>query len=342
MGLGPFPDVTLAQARQKARETRELISNGVDPIAERDAARQALIASQRKRLTFAQAGKRKHSAIAGEFRNVKHAKQWLSTLERYAVPVLGDMDVATIELPHVLAVLEPIWRTKTETASRVRQRMEAVFSWAIVSGHRTAANPAEWKGNLSEVLPAPAKITKVRHHPALPWQEMPAFMVELRKRGGTAAPALAFAILTAARSGEVRWATWDEFDIEAALWTVPAERTKPRKQHRVPLSADALAIIAALPRFEGVDYVFASARGGAMSDMALSKVTERMGVDAVPHGFRSSFKDWARNRTRAADEVSELALAHVNSDATRAAYARDELLPQRRRMMNQWAKFLRP
>ena len=337
IGLGAFPDVTLAQARHHARETRDKIRQGVDPIAEREAVRQALIASQRARLTFAEAARRKHAAIAGEFRNAKHAKQWLSTLERYAVPIIGDMDVSTIELPHVLGVLEPIWQSKTETASRVRQRMEAVFSWAIVSGHRTGTNPAEWKGNLSEVLAAPAKIAKATHHRALPWPGMPGFMADLRQRKGTAARALEFAILTAARSGEVRLAAWDEFDIEAGIWTVPADRIKAGKQHRVPLSPEALAIIRAMPK--GSQYVFAGQRGGALSDMALSSVTKRMGVEAVPHGFRSSFKDWARNKTSAADEVSELALAHVNSDATRAAYARDELLPARARMMKQWATY---
>lgn len=311
MGLGAYPDVTLAEARESARHLRTQIREGIDPIAEREAARQALIASQRAQLSFAEAARRKHAAIA------------------------------LIELPHVMNVLQPIWTTKTETASRVRQRMEAVFSWAIVSGHRKAANPAEWRGNLAEVLPAPAKIKKVKHHPALPWADVPAFMVRLRQRHGMSARALEFLILTASRSKEVRLATWDEFHLDAAVWTVPGERIKAGKTHRVPLCEDALAILAALPTLDDSPYVFASRRGGPMSDMSLRNVTKRMAVEAVPHGFRSSFKDWARNCCNAADEVSELAMAHVNSDATRAAYARDELLAPRRRMMVQWERFCR-
>src|SRR5699024_1088389 len=223
----------------------------------------------------------------------------------------------------------------------VRQRMEAVFSWAIVSGHRKAANPAEWRGNLAEVLPAPGKIKKVRHHPALPWAEVPAFMVRLRQRNGISARALEFLILTASRSKEVRLATWDEFAFDTGIWTVPGERIKAGKTHRVPLCEDVRAILDALPVLDDSPYVFASRRGGPLSDMSLRTVTKRMAVPAVPHGFRSSFKDWARNCCRATDDVSELAMSHVNSDATRAAYARDELLAPRRQMMEQWQRFCR-
>lgn len=339
IGLGGYPDVTLAQARDKARAAREKIVQGIDPVAERKAARDALIASNAKRMTFAEAARRKHAAIASEFRNARSRDNWLSSLERYAFPVIGDIEVEDVELPHVLSVLEPIWKEKTETATRVRQRMESVFNWAIVGKYRESANPAVWKGNLAEVLPKPAKIAKVKHQRALDWHEVPGFMERLRQRGGISARALEFAILTAARSGEVRFATWDEFDLEARIWTVPEERTKNGKTHRVPLSDDALALLKALPRFEGSDIVFAAPRGGSLSDMSLSAITKKMNVDAVPHGFRSSFKDWARHRSNMPDEVSELALAHVNNDATRAAYARDELLPQRGRMMRRWAKF---
>lgn len=339
IGLGGFPDVPLAQARSKAREVREQVQQGIDPVAEREAARQALIAAQAKRLSFAEAARRKHLAIQSQFRNEKHRKDWLSALERHAFPVLGDIDVAAIELPHVLGVLQPIWHTRTETATRVRQRLESVLAWAIVSGYRDGANPAEWKNNLAEVLPAPSKIRKKRHQRALPWQEVPGFMAGLRQRNGTGARALEFAILTAARSGEVRGMEWAEIDLAAQMWTVPGTHTKTGRPHTVPLPDRAMAIITAQPRMAGTEYVFASSQGKKLSDMSLSAVTKRMGVDAVPHGFRSSFKDWARNRTSFADEVSELALAHVNSDATRAAYARDELLPQRARLMRQWAQF---
>ncbi len=247
--------------------------------------------------------------------------------------------MAHIEIAHIVAALQSSWHTKPQTATRVRQRIEAVLAWAATSGYRSGDNPARWKGNLEHVLPKPSKLRKVKHHAALPWQEIGAFMADLRKRGGTGARALEFAILTAARSGEVRLATWDEIDTASKVWTVPGERMKAGKPHRVPLSEPALRLLNNLPLQEGSDYVFQAPRGGPLSDMSLSAVCRRMEVDAVPHGFRSTFKDWCRSATSYADEVSELTLAHVNSDATRAAYARDELLPKRMRLMRAWAKF---
>lgn len=338
-GLGAYPEVSLASARDKASRLKERIRDGVDPVEERKAAQRALRAAQAKALTFDEAARRCHAARATEFRNEKHRRDWISSLERHASPVLGTLSVAEIDMPHVLAVLEPIWKTRTETATRVRQRIETVLTWATVSGYRSGTNSARWEGNLKEVLPNPSKITKVRHHRAIPWQEIGTFMANLRDRDGMSARALEFAILTAARSGEVRLATWDEMDLEGGVWMVPAERIKAGRTHRVPLSQDAVALLSALPRYEGSPYVFPAQRGGALSDMSLSAVCRRMGVDATPHGFRSTFKDWARNRTRYADEVSELALAHVNSDATRAAYARDELIGKRRRLMAEWASY---
>ena len=340
IGLGGYPDVTLAMARERARQAKNLIRQGIDPVAEKRAAKAALIAAQSKQLTFKEAATQCHSARASEFKNKKHAQQWINTLETYAFPVIGRLPVADIELPHVLRVLEPIWHEKTETATRVRQRMEAVITWATVSGYRSGDNPARWLGNLKEVLPTPRKIAKVTHHKALPYSEVPTFMPTLRERSGMASRALEFAILTASRSNEVRGATWDEIDLAAALWTIPGERMKAGKPHRVPLSDSAISLLRALPRFSGCDVVFASAQGKTLSDNALSKLLRDMKVAAVPHGFRSSFKDWARSCTRYADEISELALAHVNDDATRAAYARDELLPKRQRMMADWAKYL--
>lgn len=339
IGLGGYPDVTLSQARDMAREARARIREGIDVIAEREAARQALIAAQAKRLTFADAARAKHASIISEFRNVKHRADWLSSLERYAFPVIGEMDVADIETAHVLAVLRPIWEEKTETATRVRQRMEAVFSWASVGRYRTGDNPARWVDNLKELLPTPAKVAKTSNFAALPWQEVPAFMAVLAKRDGIGARALEFAILTAARSKEVRGMVWDEVDLKAGIWTLPGERMKAGKPHAVPLSPQALTIIEAQPRMAESPYVFTSNRGKMLSDMTVSAVCRRMGVDAVPHGFRSSFKDWARNRSSYPDEVSELCLAHVNSDATRAAYARDGLLAQRSRLLKDWARF---
>lgn len=339
IGLGGYPDVTLAQAREKARQAREQIADGIDPVQAREDARRALIAAQAKAMTFAQAAIAKHASIAKEFRNDKHRKDWLSSLERYAFPTLGAMDVADIETAHVMQVLKPIWTTKTETASRVRGRMESVLSWATVGGYREGDNPARWADNLKELLPKPGKIAKTGRMRALPWQDVPAFMAALAKREGTGARALELAILTAARSGEIRGMTWDEIDAKRKLWQIPGERMKAGRPHVVPLSERALAIIKAQPRLEGSPYVFASGRGGVVSDMTLSAVCRRMQVDAVPHGFRSSFKDWARNRSAYPDEVSELCLAHVSTDAVRAAYARDGLLPQRAQLLRDWAQF---
>lgn len=338
-GLGRYPDVTLEQARDRAREMRQQVWQGIDPIAARDAAQAALRTAEAKRLTFDQAALQCWRARSQEFKNDKHAKQWLNTLTIYVSPSLGNLPVGDIELPHIVKVLEPIWTTKTETATRVRQRIESVLSWAKVNEFRSGDNPARWKGNLEHALPKPSKVKKVEHHAALPWQDMGAFMVDLRQREGMGAKALEFAILTAARSGEVRGATWDEIDFKSKVWTVPAERMKAGKQHRVPLSEPAIKLLKALPRLEGSPYVFPAVRGGVLSDMSVSAVTRRMGLDVVPHGFRSSFKDWCRTSTAYPDEVSELALAHVNSDATRAAYARDELLPQRKQLMADWAKY---
>ncbi|MHB8353810.1 MAG: tyrosine-type recombinase/integrase [Burkholderiales bacterium] len=339
LGLGGYPAVTLAEARVEARRLRERIRQGIDPVAERTAARASLAAVRARALTFMAAARRCHQAKAQEFRNAKHAREWLATLDRYAFPVIGGLDVAVIDLTHVLNVLQPIWSTKTETATRVRQRIEAVLTWATVSGHRHGENPARWRGHLDALLPKPRKLKRVQHHRALPWQEIGAFMRRLRVCEGLAARALDFVILTAARSGEVRGARWEEMDLDARLWTVPAERIKAGRTHLVPLSRDAVALLRALPQLADVPYVFPSTRGTPLSDMALLQVCRRLAVDAVPHGFRSTFKDYARSCTLFLDEVSELALAHVNSDATRAAYARDELLPQRRKLMDAWAKF---
>jgi len=339
VGLGSYPTVTLEQARERGRDVRAQVWEGVDPVAARRAAQDALRTSEAKRLTFDQAAKQAHQARIDEFRNEKHKKDWIRSLDAYASPVLGRIPVSDIEIAHVVAALEPIWREKTETATRVRQRIEAVLAWATTSGYRTGDNPATWKGNLEYVLPKPSKIRKVRHHRAIPWAEVGSFMAELRKRKGTAARALEFLILTAARSGEVRLATWDEIDFAGKVWIVPGERMKAGKPHKVPLSVPAIELLKALPRHQGSDYVFTAPRGGALSDMAISAVCRRMEVDAVPHGFRSTFKDWCRSATSYSDEVSELALAHVNSDATRAAYARDELLPKRARLMRDWAKY---
>ena len=339
LGLGGFPDVPLEKARERAREAREQLRQGVDPLAARRAASEALRAADMRRLTFDQAAKLCHEKKRPEFTNAKHGRDWINSITTHASPSLGKLPIADVQVSHVIAALTPIWTSKTETATRVRQRIEDVLDWATVNGYRAGPNPAAWDGNLEHALPRPSRVKKVEHHAALPWQQVGAFMAELRKREGMGARALEFAILTAARSGEVRLAQWDEIYLAAKLWTVPAERMKARKVHRVPLSEAAVKVLEALPRMAGSNYVFPAVRGGPLSDMSLSAVTRRMSVAAVPHGFRSSFKDWCRSSTSFPDEVSELALAHVNDDATRAAYARDELLPKRRALMAQWAKY---
>ncbi len=339
IGLGGYPDVPLAQAREAARAMREQARAGTDPLAARRAARDALIAAQGRRLTFDEAARRCHAARGAEFRNKKHRAQWINTLTTYASPTIGALPVDAIEASHLVNLLTPIWTTKTETATRLRQRIEAVLDWATVGGYRSGPNPAKWDGSLEHLLPKARKVRKVSHHAALPWQAMGDFMVRLRAAPGIAARALELAILTAGRSGEVRGATWQEFDLDAAIWTIPAARMKAGKPHRVPLSAPAVALLRALPRHRGNPLVFVGPKRGALSENALLAVLRRLGVDATTHGFRSSFKDWCRSATRYPDEVSELALAHVNNDQTRAAYARDELLPARKRLMAEWAAY---
>lgn len=337
IGLGGYPDVTLEQARAQAREIREQIRQGIDPLAARRAAQDSLRAAAAARMTFDEAALKCWRARSQEFRNAKHAAQWLSTLTRYAKPIVGALPVDQVDLAHVVRILEPHWLTKTETMSRLRGRIETVLEWARVAGYRTGDNPAAW-ATLKHVLPNPGKVATVEHHAALPWAKLPTFMASLRQRRGIGARALEFAILTAARSGEVRLATWDEIDLDAKLWRISGERMKAGKPHTVPLSDAAIAILEAIPQIEGSPLVF-TVGGGALSDMTLSSVCKRMAVDAVPHGFRSTFKDWCRSSTSYADEVSELALAHVSDDKTRVAYARDQLLPKRAQLMQQWADY---
>lgn len=339
MGLGGFPDVTLAMAREKAREAREKIAAGVDPIEAGRAARSALIASQASAKTFEQCAHAFVEAKEAEWRNPKHRDQWANTLRTYAFPKLGGMLVRDIALPQVLAVLEPIWTVKTETASRLRGRIESVLDWATVRGYRQGDNPARWRGHLDKLLPKPSKVAAVEHHAALPVDAVHDFLVALREVTGMGARALEFAILTAARSGEVRGAAWNEIDRQAGVWIIPASRMKSGREHRVPLPKAALDLVSRLPRIAGSPYVFAAPRGGMLSDMSLSAVMRRMGVDAVPHGFRSTFRDWAAERTAYPNEVVEMALAHVISDKVEAAYRRGDLFEKRRRLMEDWAAF---
>ncbi|MHC3431710.1 tyrosine-type recombinase/integrase [Delftia lacustris] len=336
MGLGGFPDVTLAFAREKAREARSKIEQGLDPILERERALSLLRAEQAKSMTFEAACQALIDAKSDEWRNPKHRAQWAASLATYAYPTIGKLQVGDVGQAHILSILQPIWKEKTETATRLRGRIEQVLDWARVRGFREGENPARWRGHLDKLLPAPTKIAKVVHHKALPIDAMPGFMAQLRQRKGLSARALEFLVLTAARSGEVRGATWQEIDMEAAVWTVPAERMKAQKEHRVPLSPQALALLAGMPRLEGNDLVFPAPRGGQLSDMTLTNLMRRMELDAVPHGMRSTFRDWAAERTHFPREVAEMALAHTIGNAVEAAYRRGDLFTKRAEMMTAW------
>lgn len=349
IGLGPFPEVSLAEARDQARTLRKQIRDGIDPLQEKQKAKLAA----RKSKTFEQCALAFIADKQIEWKNDKHIKQWTSTLTTYAFPLIGNLPITAIDNDAILLVLRQevpikeggeasLWTARNETASRLRGRLESILDWAKVSGYREGENPAAWLGNLKHVLPSPGKVQKVEHHAALPFGQIGAFMALLRKRSGTSAKALEFAILTAARSGEVRGATWDEIDMKNRTWTVDAERMKASKSHTVPLSDAAYTLLQGLPRIVGNPLIFPAPRGSAMSDQAFKALFDRMQVSNITtHGFRSTFKDWARSckGTEFADEVSELALAHVNNDQTRAAYARDQLLPQRRQLMQEWATY---
>lgn len=339
MGLGGYPDVTLAQVREKARTARDAIEHGLDPIAQRKATRSKVRAQQASEKTFEQAAKGYLEVHGDTWKNAKHRAQWVATLETYAYPVMGKLMVCDVAQEHVLATLEPIWRSKNETASRLRGRIESVLDWATVRKYRTGENPARWKGHLDKLLPAPGKVQKVTHHRAVPVAQMPCFMTKLRQRDGIAARALEFAIFCAARSGEVRGSKWSEVDFNAAVWTVPAERMKSGKEHRVPLSSPAIELLKALPKLKNSEFLFPAPRGGQLSDMALTALMRRMAVDAVPHGFRSTFRDWAGERTNYPREIAEQALAHVLENKVEAAYRRGDALEKRRDMMEQWARF---
>ncbi|MGJ7456966.1 tyrosine-type recombinase/integrase [Halomonas sp. RA08-2] len=358
IGLGGFPEVSLADARADAREAKRNIKQGIDPVATRKAARSELLAQQVQEVTFTQAALKVIEKKQEEASNPKHAQQWANTLKTYAFPVLGKMSVKDIELSHVIKVLEPEWTTKTETMTRVRQRVEAVLAWATVHKHRSGDNPARWKGNLDAVLPAPAKVAKAKNHAALPYARAAEFVADLRTRDGMAAKALEFAILTAARSNEIRGATWKEIDLAELVWEIPASRMKAKRAHRVPLSPAAVALLEALPRFEGNDLIFPAPRGGQMSDATLAAVIKRMHASnteadqpgytdprqddrvITQHGFRSTFRDWAGERTAYPGEAIEQALAHTIRNQAEAAYRRGDMLDKRRHLMTDWADYL--
>lgn len=342
MGLGGVADVSLQDARRKAGEARALLDAGCDPLEARREAERQREAEKSRAVTFKDAAGRYITAHRAGWRNEKHAAQWDSTLSTYVHPVFGEVAVADVDTGMVLSALEPIWHDKPETATRVRGRIEAVLDWAKARGYRDreAMNPAQWKGHLSHLLPARSKVARVEHHAALPWREVGAFMVDLRQRPATAARALEFAILTAARSGEVFGATWDEVDLAGAVWTVPGERMKSGRDHRVPLSPQAVALLEALPdERDRIGYVFKGMKKGRpLSGMAMLMLLRRMERgDLTAHGFRSTFRDWAAEATNFPGEVAEAALAHIVGDKVEAAYRRGDLFDKRRRLMEAWA-----
>lgn len=367
LGLGPFPAVSLADARAKALANLSQIEAGADPLeAKRKAAADAKAA--RAVPTFSEAVDAYLAIKLSEFRNSKHRDQWRSTLATYAGPIIGSKPVDKIDTADVLRILQPIWTNKTETASRLRGRIEAVLAWATVAGHRDGTTPAAWRNHLDRLLPKPGKVATVENQPALALEDVPAWWADLRQRVGVGSLALQFLVLTAARSGEVRGATWAEVDMERGVWVIPKSRMKAGREHRVPLSPAALALLTSLPRVAGTPLVFPAYRGGQLSDMTLSAVMRRqheakLTADAVaaegrglaedeggwrdprskraavPHGLRSVFRQWAAERGYPRD-MAEMALAHFIGTEVERAYQRSDMLERRRALMTDWSAFL--
>lgn len=358
IGLGSFPSVSLADARDKARAMRADIDKGIDPVVERREARAQRAMEQRPKMTFVDAV---HECFRTkkkpEFRSEKHAQLWLSSITQHVIPRIGARAVSELTVNDVLSVLQPIWLTKTPTAKKLRQRIEEVFNWAAANGHFEAANPARWAGNLKEMLPAPSRVSKSVGHPAVALDDASTWFGFVKARAGNGVRALEFLAMTAARSGEVRGAVWKEFDLNAKLWTIPAARMKADRAHRVPLTDGCVALIRALPKLKGSDFVFSAPRGGQLSDMTLSAAMKRIheadvaanrpgftdrvsGKPAVPHGLRSTFRDWAAERTSYPREMAEIQLAHTVGTEVERAYRRGDMLEKRREMMREWERFL--
>ncbi len=345
IGLGAYPGVGLALAREKAQQIRDEIVAGVDPVAQRLVNRQSIVQAQLEekamQWTFRACAEAYIKAKSPGWKNVKHASQWTNTLETYVYPTIGDMLVRSINIGHVTAIIEPYWATKNETISRVRNRIEMVLDWATVRKYRSGDNPARWKGNLDKAgLADRSVVGKVTGHRALPAAKVFGFMEELRKLKGYGPRCLEFVVLTACRSGEARLATWAEFDMAEKTWNIPGERMKSGRPHRVPLSVEVLTLLEGLERMEGTELLFPGKKENApISEMTMTKIMRDMGVDAVPHGFRATFSSWTASSTAYPFEVREMALAHAVGDGTVAAYQRSDLFEKRRNLMADWAKF---
>ncbi|MFT5449572.1 MAG: integrase [Gammaproteobacteria bacterium] len=341
MGLGSYPDVTLADVRKKAGEQRNLASTGIDPIEARQAVPAAIP-------TFTSCAARYIRAHRRGWKNAKHARQWARTLKTYARPQIGKHKVDAVTTEDIVKVLTPLWTTKTETAKRLQGRIENILDYAAAHKYRDPLNPARWRGHLDKLLPKPSRVKKVVHHPSMPYPDVPAFMSELSNTPSSSSLALQFLILTATRTSEVLQAEWSEVDLAEALWTIPAERMKARREHRVPLSEAAVTVLRALPHFEANPHIFPGARQGRpLSNMAMLQLMRGMeyGVNGdkgnyVPHGFRSSFRDWSGEVSSFPRDVAEMALAHVIENKVEAAYRRGDLFAKRSEMMQAWADYL--
>jgi integrase len=331
LGLGPFHTIGLAQAREKAAEARRLLLDGRDPIDEKRASRASLAAA----MTFAEAAEAYMEAHRAGWRSAKHASQWRSTLATFVYPVIGDMPVAAVGVADLLLALTPIWQAKPVTAGRVRNRIELVLDSAKARGLRSGENPAAWRGHLDKLLPRQSKVRSIKHLAALPYHEVGSFLSELRQQSGPPSRALEFAILTATRSNETLGAKWNEVDLDAKVWVIPSSRMKSGKEHRVPLSDPALAIIAEMATIRMSDYVFPGRRGPLNHGIFSQKLKDHA---ITAHGFRSAFRDWAGNETTFPREVCEMALAHATGDATEQAYRRSDALDKRRELMSAWAR----
>lgn len=357
IGLGSYPQVSLASAREQAAKLVIDARQGVDLKAKKKAQRSALMVAAAKNKTFKECAEAYMDAHSSDYTSDKHRKQWPATLVTYAYPIIGNMLVSDIAMRDIRNVLEQetavnkdlkgkLWFVKTETAKRLLGRIKTVLDYATVNEYRSGTNPAQWTGHLSTQLPSPKKLQKKEHHPAVPYQQMGDFMLKLRANQSISAKAVEFLILTAVRSGSVRQAEWNEIDFDKALWTIPAEHTKARQEHRVPLQPQAIALLKSLPVMAGSDIIFPSPRGKALSDMALSQLMRGMRergeltVEAVPHGFRSTFRDWAAEQTSYPDEIRKAASGHVVGDAVKEAYQRTDLLDKRRKLMDEWSVFL--
>ena len=356
IGLGSYPQVSLAEAREQAKKLVIDAKQGINLKAKKRADRSALLSAASKNKTFKECAETYIEAHSSDYSSDKHRKQWPSTLNAYAYPIIGNMIVSDITMRDILSVMNQetkvtetekgkLWYVKTETAKRLLGRVKTVLDYATVNEYRTGANPAQWTGYLSTQLPSPKKLQKVEHHPAVPYQMIGDFMSKLRKNDSISAKATEFLILTAVRSGSVRQAEWSEIDYEKKLWVIPAEHTKAKQEHRVPLQPQAIRLLKSLPKMAGSNIVFPSPTGKELSDMALSQLMRGMRdrgeltVDAVPHGFRSTFRDWAAEQTAYPDEIRKAASGHTVGDAVKEAYQRTDLLEKRRQLMIEWGKY---